>query len=155
MRKNRSLRIAVLVVFGLILLFFWLYVYKQRHSVNMNETEYIVDGHNARNALDYAGIYTGILPCADCAGIEIWIEITYESTYRKKTRYLGKDDSTVYQSEGSFTWDEAGNTITLQGVEAPNKYFVSENYLIHLDLEGKRIIGDLEELYILRKEISG
>ena len=26
--------------------------------------------HNSRNALDWAGTYEGVLPCADCPGIQ-------------------------------------------------------------------------------------
>jgi len=158
MIKNQIIRLTILIFLGIILIFFWFYVYKLKHPASHEETselQYLVDGHNARNALDYAGLYTGILPCADCEGIETWIELTYDSTFVKRTRYLGKGESTVFQSEGSFTWDDAGNTITLNGLEEANKYFVSENYMIHLDQEGKRITGDLAEMYILRKEMSG
>ncbi len=116
------------------------------------ESVYPPDMHTARIALDYEGTYHGILPCADCEGIETFLEITYEKTFVKKTRYLGKNDEKVFVSEGSFFWHENGFVITLEGEDPPNQYFVSENYLVHLDEQGERITGDLEEKYVLIKQ---
>jgi len=110
------------------------------------------DMHTARIALDYEGTYHGILPCADCEGIETFLEITYEKTFVKKTRYLGKDDESFFVSEGEYTWHENGFVITLEGEDPPNQYFVSENYLVHLDEQGERITGELAEKYILEKQ---
>jgi copper homeostasis protein (lipoprotein) len=107
--------------------------------------------HNARNSLDYAGSYTGTLPCADCPGIETQIDLTYEGQFVKKTRYLGKNDAQANEISGKYTWNEAGNTITLEGVEGANQYFVGENTLSQLDQQGQRITGQLAENYMLRK----
>jgi len=54
---------------------------------------------------------------------------------------------------GINSWNDAGNTITLDGKEhAPNQYFLGENMLIQLDMEGNRIVGELGERYVLRKQ---
>jgi heat shock protein HslJ len=112
-----------------------------------------VDEHNAKNSLDYQGNYRGNLPCADCESIETTISLT-EDSYIKETVYKGKSDK-VFKETGKFTWNEAGNTITLSGSAAPNQYFVGENVLFHLDADGKRIEGDLASKYQLsRIEIS-
>ncbi|MCH6233606.1 copper resistance protein NlpE [Cognataquiflexum rubidum] len=111
-----------------------------------------IDGHNASNSLDFLGIYKGVLPCADCEGIETTIELGSGNSYLKKSTYLGKENQSVIESSGVFTWNEAGNTITLQDEEVPNQYFVGENVLFHLDLEGNRITGDLEKNYQLVKQ---
>lgn len=112
-----------------------------------------VDEHNARNSLDYQGNYRGNLPCADCESIETTISLT-EDSYVKEIVYKGKS-SKVFKETGKFSWDEAGNTITLLGSAAPNQYFVGENALFHLDVDGKRIEGDLASKYQLsRIEIS-
>ena len=40
----------------------------------VDSTEGVVnDEHNAKNSLDYIGMYKGILPCADCEGIETFL----------------------------------------------------------------------------------
>ena len=110
------------------------------------------DGHTALNSLDFLGIYKGILPCADCEGIETIIELGTGNSYSKKATYLGKENQNVIESSGTFTWNDAGNTITLTNEESPNQYFVGENVLFHLDLEGNRISGDLADKYQLVKE---
>ncbi|MDD4514645.1 copper resistance protein NlpE [Massilibacteroides sp.] len=113
----------------------------------------VPDGHNAQNSLDYVGTYKGILPCGDCEGIETILVIETEDQFTKKTRYLGKENSPFFEESGTYSWNEAGNTIELVGVaDAPNKYFVGENQLFQLDMEGERITGNLADKYILKKE---
>lgn len=114
--------------------------------------EDFIDHHTSQNSLDYLGFYSGVLPCADCEGIEVTLELGPGDSYIKKSTYLGKDDNQVFESSGTFSWNEAGNTITLNAEEAPNQYFVGENVLFHLDMEGNRISGDLADKYKLIKQ---
>jgi uncharacterized lipoprotein NlpE involved in copper resistance len=109
------------------------------------------DMHNARIALDYVGSYSGVLPCADCEGIRTEVILVDESQFIKRTQYIGQDDM-VFEESGIYTWDEAGNTITLEGADEPNQYFVSENRIFHLDMDGNRIEGELADQYILVKQ---
>ncbi len=112
----------------------------------------IVDGHNAYNALDWDGVYYGVLPCADCEGIETELTLNKDLTYTLITNYLGKEEALGYELQGSFTWE--GNNIKLDGIkkeEGSALYKVEENRVRHLDLEGNVITGDLEHLYILKK----
>lgn len=126
---------------------------KQEETIPMDSTTVQIDHHNAKISLDYIGTYKGSLPCADCEAIETTISLT-ENSYVKETVYKGKSKE-VFKETGTYTWNEAGNTITLLGSEAPNQYFVGENVLFHLDADGKRIEGDLTSNYKLsRIEIS-
>jgi uncharacterized lipoprotein NlpE involved in copper resistance len=126
---------------------------KQTDTVIDDEMfEDFIDHHTSQNSLDYLGIYSGILPCADCEGIEVTLELGPGDSYIRKSTYLGKDDNQVFESSGTFSWNEAGNTITLLEEEAPNQYFVGENVLFHLDMEGNRITGDLADNYKLIKQ---
>ncbi|SFW25753.1 META domain-containing protein [Nitrosovibrio sp. Nv17] len=109
--------------------------------------------HNARSSLDWAGAYRGVLPCADCAGIETALLLTPEGTYSAWSRYRGKSDE-VFLEQGSFTWNEAGSTITLAGRQ-PVRYFVGENRLTRLALDGSRITGALAEHHILARLPDG
>lgn len=104
------------------------------------------DHHNAANSLDYFGTYTGVLPCADCEGIETIIVINSDSTYHHSARYLGKDDG-PFVTEG--TWEIDRSTLKLDKID--NAFFVGENHLVQLDLDGKRVEGDLAEYYVLKK----
>lgn len=116
------------------------------------ETAIIADSHNARNSLDYTGVYKGILPCGDCEGIETEVTLDAENNFVKKTKYLGKDSS-IFEENGSYAWNEAGNTVVLEGItDSPNQYFVGENQLFQLDMDGNRITGELADKYILKKE---
>jgi heat shock protein HslJ/uncharacterized lipoprotein NlpE involved in copper resistance len=108
--------------------------------------------HNAKISLDYIGMYQGVLPCADCEGIEtiLWVD---ENNYVLFTNYLGKKNKTESEFRGEYVWNESGNTIILSGIEnAPNRYFVGENYLTQLDLDGNKIEGDFAEKYMLQKK---
>lgn len=110
----------------------------------------IVDSHTSRNSLDWPGMYKGILPCADCEGIETILEINMDNTYNLKTTYLGKEEN-IFEESGSFSWNNLGSIISLDNQEPPNKYRVEENQIRHLDMDGKVISGDLSEFYVLRK----
>ncbi|WP_414903104.1 copper resistance protein NlpE N-terminal domain-containing protein [Sphingomonas flavalba] len=105
--------------------------------------------HSARNALDWAGAYRGVLPCADCQGIETVVILSADGTFRSQAKYLGKGDQ-LFSEEGRFTWNDAGNTVTLAGAE-PSRYFVGENRLTRLAQDGSRITGALAENYVLSR----
>lgn len=113
--------------------------------------EDFIDHHTAMNSLDFMGIYKGVLPCADCEGIETIIELGSGNSYVKKVIYLGKGDQKVIESGGTFTWNDDGNTITFNEEDVPNQYFVGENVLFHLDVDGNRIEGELASKYRLEK----
>ncbi len=108
------------------------------------------DMHTAENALDYDGIYRGVLPCADCPGIKYTVFINRNGTFRSVMDYLERD--TKVESAGNYTWDKAGRIITLKAdKESPVKFFVGENSLTQLDADGERITGDLANNFILTK----
>lgn len=107
--------------------------------------------HNSRNSLDWAGTYRGVLPCADCEGIETVITLTGEGSFREHTRYLGKNEGETETSrEGSFNWSNDGGRVTLAG-DPPHPYRVGENRLTRLALDGSAITGALAANYALTK----
>lgn len=109
---------------------------------------------NSSTSLDWAGTYKGILPCADCEGIETVITIKDDMTYTIKTKYLGKDEM-VYEQKGDFLWNEEGNIIILnEKNRTPRQFLVGENYLLQLDLKGHKITGELADKYFLHKEVK-
>ncbi|EKO3470184.1 copper resistance protein NlpE [Vibrio fluvialis] len=110
-------------------------------------------GHNAFNSLDWQGTYKGTLPCADCAGIDYTLTLNEDETYTLTQVYQGKEDSGQFSSNGKFHWDTKGSVITLEdGSETPNQYFVGENMLMKLDINGEKITGDMAALYNLQKQ---
>jgi uncharacterized lipoprotein NlpE involved in copper resistance len=110
-----------------------------------------VDTHTSRTSLDWMGTYTGVLPCADCAGIETRVTLHEDGTFTRSRTYLGRDDR-ARMDDGEFAWDDAGQTITLTaGDGSMARYQVGENVLVHLDREGRPITGALADQYRLAK----
>lgn len=121
-------------------------------SDTTSKEEITYPSHTSQNSLDWAGTYSGIMPCASCEGIEASISLDYDHNYQLILIYLGEDEAAKVQRTGTFSWNEAGNTITLGDEDEPNQYFVGENYLAKLDVDGNRVKGDLAQHYILSKE---
>ncbi|ENY3834879.1 copper resistance protein NlpE [Vibrio vulnificus] len=124
----------------------------QSAGTDVVTTETFVDSaHNAKNALDWNGTYTGTLPCADCSGIDVTLTLNNDGSYVLEETYQGKQDGT-FKSEGHFNWDESGSVVTLEGEGSLNQYFVGENTLMMLDINGQQITGDLADFYRLKKQ---
>lgn len=118
----------------------------------ITKTTVVTDGHNSRNSLDYWGTYRGTIPCADCDGIQMKITLNRDGSYIFHSTYLGKPSRQEVEARGTYTWNSAGNTITLSGItDSPSQFRVGENTLTMLDMEGNRITGDLADQYILKK----
>ena len=108
------------------------------------------DQHNSQNSLDWAGIYQGQLPCADCSGINTVITLNMDGTYTRQYKYEGRDDST-YKDSGSFSWGKAGSVVRLETQTGQQLYKVIENGLIQLDQAGKPVTGSAAGAYTLTK----
>ncbi|MDR2980141.1 MAG: copper resistance protein NlpE N-terminal domain-containing protein [Bacteroidales bacterium] len=108
-----------------------------------------VKSDNSENSLDWSGIYSNVLPCADCEGIQTTIVLNRDNTYTKTWRYLDRDVSS-FTASGTFSWDADGRKITLSDIaETPLQYLVGENRLLQLDMEGMEIPTDQQDLYTL------
>lgn len=115
-------------------------------SSDKNISGQINDKHNSQNSLDWAGVYLGKLPCADCESIQVEIRLNKNLTYAVATKYMGKSDR-VYRSNGQFKWDKSGSRIIIGKAASPNiaadQYLVGENILIPLDSKGNKIQSSL------------
>jgi uncharacterized lipoprotein NlpE involved in copper resistance len=108
---------------------------------------------NSSTSLDWPGTYSGIIPCADCEGIETSITLNKDGSYFMTTKYLGKKDAAVNETKGTFAWNKEGNKIALSRIEnAPAWYLVGENRLIQLDMSGNAITGGNAVKYQLGKK---
>lgn len=127
-----------------------------KDSTNSTEiSQELKDEHTSKNSLDWSGIYSGVLPCADCEGIETELIINEDGTYKLTTSYMGVKDSMSETIEGKFVWQEDGNSIKLEGIAEGSRspfFKIEENSVRYLDMEGNKIEGELENFYILTKE---
>lgn len=121
---------------------------KNDMAINTTKSTTLPDEHNSRTAVDWQGNYQGVLPCADCEGIEIGLTLNKDNSYSMHRKYLGKETSGA-NSSGTFTWTADGNKIVLSDNQMLQ---VGENQLFWLDTEGNRIMGDLAALYRLEKQ---
>lgn len=108
-------------------------------------------GDTSRNALDWAGRYEGLLPCADCGGIRTVLDLTTDDSFVLRESYEGKGDGKAFVTKGKAVWDAAGSVITLGKGNDQRRFKVGEGRIWHLDQEGQRIDGPLADSYILTK----
>ena len=113
----------------------------------------IPDGHSSRMALDWAGTYSGMLPCASCPGVETEVTLNADGTFRLSRLYLDEGAAPDMRT-GTFEWNEAGSAVMLDEAAGGQRYQVGENVLFHLDQNGARITGDLAARYVLDKHVN-
>lgn len=145
-----------LKITGLFFLLFGLLISCQTKKKDQQQTkeetpQEITTGDNSQNALDWAGTYEGILPCADCPGIETTLILNNEETYQIEQVY--QERAVKNEEAGRFEWDATGGKITLYNAEdqAFFTFQIGEGNLFLLDENGERIKGELEDSYTLQK----
>ncbi|WP_288540775.1 copper resistance protein NlpE [uncultured Alistipes sp.] len=117
-----------------------------RRSAQQETGTFKPDIHNAETSLDYRGTYRGVLPAADCPGIETTLTLKPDGTYSLHEEYLERDAR--FDAEGAYTLH--GNLLTLEGSDT-TWYKVEENRLRRLTTDRKEVEGPLAEHYVLRK----
>lgn len=121
----------------------------QKAAVGSNRPDKIQnvnDTHNSRNSLDWAGVYTGKMPCGDCAAINAELTLNTDGTYILRYKYEGKSDST-FTKNGTFQWDATGSKISMHLLaDAELTYQVVENGLDQLDQNGQPSVGAFSNL---------
>ncbi len=103
--------------------------------------------HNARASLDWNGVYSGIVPCEDCSGTKLWLELKANGQYSMSRSYIDKMSITVME-EGSLVWNTKGNTINVDDY----RFFVAENKLFLVDQSGERVLDKNGNSYVLSKD---
>ena len=111
------------------------------------------DMHDAENALDYQGTYTGVFPAADVPDIAVTLTLGPDGRYTEVNRYCERPGQ--FTDYGRYT--VRGNILTLRpdspkGI--PTYYRVGENRLWRLDSHQQPITGPFADQYILTKSDS-
>ncbi|RZJ64940.1 MAG: copper resistance protein NlpE [Flavobacterium sp.] len=109
------------------------------------------DAHNAENSLDWAGKYSGVLPCWDgCQGLITVLQIKADSTYTLSSQAMGQEKE-PRTFAGKFSWDTAKNVITLDANGDHLKFQIMENRVKKLDKFGDEEQGGPAERYLMPK----
>lgn len=118
-----------------------------------NSDSVMVDSvHQSQSALDWNGVYEGVLPCADCEGIQTQIELKNDQTFVKNEEYLGKKDG-KFKTNGKIEWNTNGNDIKLISTDGDTTlYKVKEGMISQLDMDEKEITGEMAKMYDLIKK---
>lgn len=93
------------------------------------------NAHNSRNALDWAGVYEGVTPCADCPGIKLRLTLQQDGRYELSTQYLERPVA-PQTARGQFSWNAAGSTVTLDAAGGNQQFRVGEGRLLQLNRDG-------------------
>lgn len=104
----------------------------------------------SQNALDWPGSYQGVIPCADCPGIKMTLQLDADQRYQLSRYYQERADKPE-QTAGEFRWSSDGRQIQLDDAGA-TQFLVGENRLLLLNPQGERIVGELADQYWLEKQ---
>lgn len=104
----------------------------------------------SQNALDWPGSYEGVIPCADCAGIKVTLQLDTNQQY-KLSRYYQEEAAEPVLAAGQFRWSSDGRQIQLDDADN-SQFLVGENRLLVLNPQGQQIVGELADQYWLAKQ---
>jgi len=95
--------------------------------------------------------FAGVLPCADCAGMEHHLDVMPDGSYALRTRYLGREGEPAFDDIGTWALSSDGITLALKGGREAPLFFSIEDAgtLRKLDLSGRPIESGLD--YDLRR----
>lgn len=110
----------------------------------------VIDGHTSKTSLDWPGIYKGVIPCADCPGIEMTVKLSEDQKIEIKSVYQSRDSEFIEDSE--FEWLDDGLRIYSEIDEQKYYFKIEENRIVYLDQEGNKVNSDLN--YTLKKQTS-
>lgn len=104
----------------------------------------VIDSSTARNALDWAGVYEGVLPCADCEGIKTTLTLNSDNSFKLEQAY--EKGNTTYITKpvvGKFVWNKTKPLISFKDGDDTRTYFIGEGYATAYDMEGNPIQSQL------------
>lgn len=99
-------------------------------------------------------VYEGDLPCADCPGIRVALDIRADRVYFLRQTYLGRGAGASFDDIGVWSITPDAQTVILRGGrEAPLQFSIENSETLRkLDTEGKPIESTLN--YELRRNAS-
>ncbi|MFV9997664.1 MAG: copper resistance protein NlpE N-terminal domain-containing protein [Arsenophonus endosymbiont of Dermacentor nuttalli] len=90
-------------------------------------------------------VYTGVVPCADCSGIETTVLFKPDGTFIEQLTYLGKQEQkNTFYATGN--WTKKGSKFLLLDTDDQKTYFqpsADGKKIEYLDQEGNKIESNL------------
>ncbi len=107
----------------------------------------VVDMHTSEISLDWAGTYSGVLPCASCEGIETELTLNQDGTYKLYTNYRVEENQVRHLDlEGNAI---EGDLETFYILTKEGNPVVEDQRWELVELNGKAVEGDAETHYII------
>ncbi|MGM0636024.1 MAG: copper resistance protein NlpE N-terminal domain-containing protein [Bacteroidota bacterium] len=101
----------------------------EKKDAKTTEKESFKEEHNAKNSLDYTGVYYADVPCEDCEIIKYKLAITEDDKFHEKYVYVGEDK--VVSNEGKIEWMPEGNKVILHSRNGEQKgVVIQENKVL-------------------------
>ena len=94
-------------------------------------------------------VYDGVLPAADCPGIQTTLTLYKDGSFQLNEVYLERD--TAFTQQGTFKVENGVLTLLETG-DTPRYFRLEENAAVMLTKDQKPITGALAAHYILRKK---
>jgi len=96
-----------------------------------------------------AGTYKGVIPAADCPGIETSLILNENNTYVHHMSYIDRNVTLVEKG----TFQVKGDLLTLKEKKgSPSFYRIKENQIRMLTADQKEIEGNLSEHFVLNRQ---
>ena len=112
-----------------------------------------------RNAIDekslpknFSGTFTGVIPCADCPGIELTVSFNPDSSFSELMIY--QERNTTFKDSGLWIKDGEMLEVKYSNAQATPRYFLikSDSSIAWLDADRKEIEGPHGEHYVLKRK---
>jgi len=121
--------------------------HSQMHNELLQEE---IDKELNKQVGHFIGQYEGILPCADCDGIVIQLELFQNFTYQATVKQGNKLDS-IEEINGSFALQSDGIVALDKTVSGTTFFQKNEADLTVLDQNAKEIISGMNDAYVLKR----
>jgi hypothetical protein len=89
-----------------------------------------------RSRFDWTGTYVGALPYAEERN-NLYLRLNKDQSFEMTFEYLDRLEERICFFPGRFQWNEKGDIVLIDIIDAPIHYRVAENMLIRLDDYGR------------------
>jgi len=134
--NNKFINITILVLLTVFILF------RINTALNQMNSD---DEQVSQSIEDLPAVFSGVLPCADCPGIETVIVLN-ETGFEELSHYQERGNN-LFQEEG--TWSLSGDTLKLYRSEDElyKAFIFSRDQIKLMDQDLQPITGELEDYY--------